>query len=70
MTYAVKKQMVKMALKAGEILVFEMAVPMVMDFAENKLYPAACEKWDEFVAKKETKNHNDKVVKFNKRHVG
>ena len=70
MTYAVKKKMVKMALKAGEIMVFEVAVPMVKDFAQNKLYPTACVKWDEFVAKQEAKNQEKKIVKFEKRHVG
>ena len=70
MTYALKKKMIKMAVKGVEIIVFEVAIPMVKDFAENKLYPTACKKWDEFVAKKKIKHNEDKVVKFSKKHVG
>ncbi len=69
MAYTVKKQVVKMAVKLGEIMVFEVAVPMFKDFADNKLYPAACDKWDEFVAKKESKHHEKKVVKFDRRYA-
>ena len=70
MTNAVKKKMVKMALKGGEIVVLEVAVPFIKDFATEKVYPTACEKWDELFAKKESKHHEKKVVKFEKKCAG
>ena len=69
MRYAIKKQMIMMAFQIGETLVYEVAVPMVKDFATNKVYPTVCEKWDEFVAKQDSKKHEKKVVKFNKRYA-
>ena len=67
MTYAVKKQMVKMALMAGEYLIIECAVPAIGKQLSENIIPKLGE---EFADRIDNSNKGKKVVKFEKRHAG